>query len=120
MLKLQERRDLADKLLAWLKANKLERWPSNHDVLTKFSGEASEPLYDVWKAHELLRNVGRIGLVCPNGRKGGYIISCTPISKPVEQQFDVSKLKIELLKGILKDLRARFTNEWNDALEEIE
>ena len=122
MLKLQERRDLADKLLAWLKANNIKRWSNNHDTFSKFAEEAEEHiyLYDVWKAYELLRNTGRIGLNSANGRKGGYVISFVPISKPVGRVIDVHKIKATMLKAILKDLRSQFASEWNEVIGELD
>lgn len=121
MLNLQQRRDLADRLLIWLKAKKLKRWGVNHTLFFEFSEEVNEPLYDVWKAYDLLRYTGRLGLNNPNGRKGGYVISFTPLSKPAgrEKEIDVNKFKAKLLKRILKDLKSQFANEWDSTLGEM-
>ncbi|KKN62588.1 hypothetical protein LCGC14_0509990 [marine sediment metagenome] len=84
VLKAKQKRDIADKMLVWLKDSDFASWLDATNMIHQVAKAIDEEPYDVWKAYDILRSVRRIELRSPNGRKGGYVADFTPLAKTVE------------------------------------
>lgn len=80
-----KKRAVADSLLKWLKENSIKTWPKTYTVFLQASEELNEEIFDLWKAYELLRSMGRVALNCGNGRKGAHVVDYTPLAKPISE-----------------------------------
>ncbi len=78
-----QKRQIADKFLAWLKKNDIKRWDKTYTLLLEASEALNEEVYNLWKAHDLLIILGKIERISPNGRKGCRVVSYAPLTKPV-------------------------------------
>ncbi len=99
------KRQVADKLLKWLKDNNIETWVKTYTVFSQASRELEEEIFSLWKAYELLRSMGRIALNCGNGQKGAHVVDYTPLANPISE--DVVLCNRESCP-ILKDLSKYF------------
>ncbi len=111
-------KDIAEKFLVWLKDNNISVCPKTYDVIKKCSEEIDEPIYDLWKAYNLLRTMGRIELQNPNGKYGFRVLDYTPLSVLVlkTEEFK-NQIEKEMLVKILKTLKKRFSYIWDESLE---
>jgi hypothetical protein len=75
----KDKRKLADNLLSYLKITGRTSWPNTHDIMNEASKVLDAPISDIWKAYELLRILGRIELINPNGRQGMRLLDSTPL-----------------------------------------
>ena len=102
-MNVEEKRKLADEMLAWLKETERQSWESNSVLLDGFSEINDSPKYDCWKAFDLLRFCGRIIYNNPNGRKGAHVESFIPIQGfgafPMAQRLSADK-KVAYKKAI--------------------
>lgn len=114
-----QRKELAEKLLAWLKEKGIDNCANAHDTLQQCGENIDKPLYDMWKAYELLRIMGRIELKNPNGRRGFRVLDFTPLSVLV-LKTDNSKREVQkdMLVKILKSLRKSYASIWDEAIAE--
>lgn len=78
-----EKREIAEKFLAWLERKEIKSWPNTYLLLLEASEAINEEVYTLWKAVDLLLALGRIVRVSPNGRKGCRVVSFTALTKPV-------------------------------------
>ncbi len=77
---MSHRREIADKMLVYLKKNNIKSCTKSYEVLEAIAESIDEPLFDVWKGYELLRIMARIELNNPNGRKGFRVLAYNPIA----------------------------------------
>ncbi len=80
-----KKRQVADKFLNWLKVKNIKTWPKTYAVLGQASEELDEEIFNLWKAYELLRSMGRIVLNCGNGQKGAHVVDYTLLAKPISE-----------------------------------
>lgn len=115
-----QRKELAEKLLAWLKDKGIDDCAKTYDTLRQCGEEIDEPLYDMWKAYELLRIMGRIELKNPNGRRGFRVLDFTPLSGLVLKTDSFKReIQKDMLVRILKTLRKGTASIWDEAITEI-
>lgn len=74
-------REIADRLLRWLKERGMDVWPRTSVMIHDSAQGLHEEVFQVWKGYDLLRAMGRIELNCANGRKGGQVVDFTPLSQ---------------------------------------
>lgn len=114
------RKEIAEKLLTWLKENKISNCNKTYEVLKQCAEEISEPLYDIWKGYDLLRIMGRIELNNPNGKHGFTVLDFTPLSVVVIKSEEYqNKVKKDMLVHILKTLKRRYSYVWDECMEEL-
>lgn len=82
-LKPTQKREVADKILAWLKEHDITTCDNSYKLLSQCSEDIHEPLFNCWKGYELLRILSRIELNSPNGRKGFTVLDSTPLFLPI-------------------------------------
>ena len=111
VLKAKQKRDTADKLLVWLSelnGSGYTSWSHATDMVHRAAGALDEEPYDIWKAYDLLRAVGRIVMISPNGRKGGYVADFTPLAKTVEVSAVLCSAAscpiLRSIKGVFSDV----------------
>ena len=80
------KRQVADKLLNWLKDKEIQTWAKTHTVFLQASEELDEEIFNLWKAYELLRSMGRVALNCGNGMKGANVLDYTPLVIPISEE----------------------------------
>jgi hypothetical protein len=116
-----QRKEIAEKVLAWLKERDISICNNSHDILTQCANNINEPLYDLWKAYELLRIMGRIELNNPNGRKGFRVLDYTPLSV-YQLRTDGFKKQVQkdMLIRILSNLKKQYADIWNECLKGTE
>ncbi len=103
-----KKRQVADKLLKWLKDNDIETWVKTYSVFVQASEELNEEIFNLWKAYELLRSMGRVVLNCGNGKKGAHVVDYTPLALPIPEGIVVcSKSSCPFLKVIPEIFGAR-------------
>ena len=116
-----QHKELAERLLAWLKDKGINDCANAHDTLQQCGEEIDEPLYDMWKAYELLRIMGRIELKNPNGRRGFRVLDFTPLSVLVLKTDNFKKeVQKDMLVRILKYLKNHYASIWHEAIAEID
>lgn len=102
-IKSHQKREIADKMLVWLKEHEITTCANTYEVLTKCAEAINEPLFNVWKGYELLRILGRIELNNPNGRQGFKVLSYTPLSLPANPAIPICDVKhCPILKKLVK------------------
>ncbi len=112
------RKEIADKFLTWLKENNISTCDKSYDVIKKCSNEIDEPTYEIWKAYDLLRILGRIELNNPNGRHGFNVLDFSPLSVVVlKTEAFKNQIEKDMLVKILKTLKKRFSYVWDESLE---
>lgn len=104
---LSYRRDIADKVLAYLKDNRITSCGNTHDLLTEISEAIDKPLYDLWKAYELLRIMARIEMNNPNGRKGFHVLDYNPLAVSLPDRPNVPMCEVRSCP-ILKMIQRKF------------
>ncbi len=115
-----QRKEIAERLLAWLKDKGIDNCANTHDTLQQCGKDIDEPLYDMWKAYELLRIMGRIELNKPNGRRGFRVLDFTPLSVLVLKTGTFKKeVQKDMLVRILKTLRKQYASIWDEVITEI-
>ena len=115
-----QRKELAERLLVWLKDKGIDDCSNTHSTLTQCGEEIDEPLFNLWKAYELLRIMGRIELNNPNGRKGFRVLDFTPLSVLVLKTDSFKKeIQRDMLVRILKNLKKQYASIWDEAIGEI-
>lgn len=77
---LARKRMIADKMLAYFKGHSVATCRQTYPMLCRVSEAIGEELPDVWKAYNLLREVARLELNSPNGKKGFRVLDYTSIS----------------------------------------
>ena len=77
---LSYRREIADKMLAYLKEHDIKSCDNTHDLVTKIAEAIDKPLFNLWKGYELLRIMARIEMNNPNGRKGFHVLDYNPLA----------------------------------------
>ncbi len=115
-----QRKEIADKFLAWLKEKNITTCDKSYTVIEQCSNDLNEQIFELWRGYELLRTMGRIELNCPNGKKGFHVIDYTPLSV-YQLKSDEFKKKIqkEMLVKILTNLKKQFKNIWDESLAEV-
>ncbi len=114
-----QRKELAEKLLMWLKDKGIDDCAKTYDTLRQCGEEIDEPLYDMWKAYELLRIMGRIELKNPNGRRGFRVLDFTPLSVLVLKTDNFKReVQKDMLVRILKTLKKGYASIWDEAITE--
>lgn len=104
-IKSNQRRDIADKMLLWLKDNGIDNCTNTHETLTQCADGIDEPLFNVWKGYELLRILGRLEPNSPNGRKGFKVVDYNPLSLPATPAVPICDVRH---CPILKKLKLHF------------
>lgn len=66
-MKMNQKREVADKMLIWLIDNNQCTWNSSYDLPSRASNDLNEPIYNLWKSYQLLRKLGRIELITSRG-----------------------------------------------------
>ncbi len=103
-----KKREVADKLLRWLKTNNIETWVKTLPVFVQASEELGEEIFNLWKAYELLRSMGRVALNCGNGKKGAHVVDYTPLALPIPEGIAVcDKNNCPILKVITEILSVK-------------
>lgn len=103
MLSNQSKRELANKMIEWLKSTYPNRRWDNTSVMADMVSEAlGEHKYDIWKVHDLLRVLGRIELNSPNGRKGGRLVNDTPVELPLITERKCEPNRCPIVKTVFK------------------
>lgn len=74
------RREVADKILLYLKEHNISSCANSHAMLSEIAEAIDEPLFNLWKAYELLRIMARLELNSPNGKKGFHVLDYSPIT----------------------------------------
>ncbi len=92
-IKSSQKRDIADKMLVWLKENNIESCSNTHETLTKCADDINEQLFNAWKGYELLRILGRIEMNHPNNRRGFKVLDTTPLSLPAKPSVPICDVK---------------------------
>lgn len=96
-----KKRQVADKLLKWLKDNDIKTWGKTYTVFLQASEELNEEIFDLWKAYELLRSMGRVELNCGNGKKGAYVVDYMPLAIPISESATLcNRNNCPILKSI--------------------
>lgn len=75
-----QRREIADRLLVYLKEHEITSCDNTYNLLHKISDELDQPLFMLWKGYELLRIMARIEMNSPNGRKGFHVLDYNPLA----------------------------------------
>lgn len=115
-----KRKEIAEKFLAWLKVNDISNCKNTYDVIKRCSEEIDEQIYDLWKAYDLLRIMGRIELNNPNGRRGFSVLDYTPLSVIVIKSEEYrNNVKKEMLIKILSTLKKQYRNIWDESLGKL-
>ena len=117
---LLEKRDLADKLLAYLASQPDRSWDNSHDIICQAAKSIEDGRYEVfeyWKCFTLLRQLGRIVLNNPNGRHGFRLIDRTPLTMPGIQVVTASTHGVVL--DIMRHLATRYPIEFRAAVKEL-
>ena len=113
-----QRKDIADKLLSWLKANNISNCPKTYDILRQCSEEIDENLYDLWRAFDLLIILGRIERNNPNGKYGFTVLDYSPLSVVIlKTEAFKNQIEKEMLVKILKTLKKRFNYIWDESIQ---
>ncbi len=103
MLSNQSKRELANKMIEWLKsAYPNLRWNSTNEMADMASKALDEPKYDIWKIHDLLRTLGRIEFNSPNGRKGGRLVNDTPVELPLITERKCDPHRCPIVKAVFR------------------
>jgi len=108
---LSYRRDIADKMLAYLKENDIKSCDNTHTLLTTISEAIDKPLFDLWKAYELLRIMARIEMNNPNGRRGFHVLDYNPLAVSLPDRPNVPVCEARSCP-ILKMIKRK----WGDAI----
>jgi hypothetical protein len=117
-----QRKELADKFLSWLKDKNISRCDRTYDVIKQCSKEIDEPIYDIWKAYDLLKIMGRITLNRADGKAGFTVLDFTPLSVVVvilKTETFKNQIEQEMLIKILKSMKRRFSYIWGESLEKV-
>lgn len=96
------RRDNANELLQWLVANNYTEWEHTRDILLKAWEALHIPVYELWHAYDLLRVLGRIELISPNGRKGARLLNSTSVELPITVARKCEAKRCPLVKAMLR------------------
>ncbi len=108
MLSNFRKRELANKLIEYVKANSWLRilgcpaWDTTSGMIHEASEALNEHPYDIWKVHDLLRVLGRIELNNPNGRKGGRLINNTPVELPLQTNRKCEPNRCPIVKAMFR------------------
>jgi len=115
-----QRKNVAEKFLVWLQDKNISTCPKTYDVIRQASGDIDEEIFHIWRAFELLRIMGRLELHSPNGRKGFKVLDYTPLAV-YQLRTDGFKAEVEtdMLVQVLTDLKRRYKNIWNNALNQL-
>lgn len=98
-----QKRQVAEKFLAWLKKNNTKSWDSTYLILIEASEAINEAVYDLWKAHDLLITLGKIERISPNGRKGCRVANYAPLTKPIPSEALIcSRDNCPIMKRVLE------------------
>lgn len=89
------KRDLADRLLAWLKEvggirysiGGAVTWPNTYGMLMAAAADLDAEVFSLWKAFDLLIVMGRVVRNNPNGKKGGRVLDFSPLAVPLPPGF---------------------------------
>jgi hypothetical protein len=92
-IKSAQRREIADKILAWLKEHEIGTCDKTYVCLRDCSESIGESLFDCWKGYDLLRIMGRVELNNPNGRRGFKVLSFSPLSLPISPAIPICDIK---------------------------
>jgi hypothetical protein len=104
------RREIADKMLVYLKDNDIKSCDDTHELVTKISEAIDEPLFNLWKAYELLRIMARIEMNNPNGRKGFHVLDYNPLAVSLPDRPNVPVCEVKSCP-ILKMIKRKWGNE---------
>jgi len=106
-LTLAKKRQVADRMLAYFKDREIATCPSTYKMLVEVSDAINEPIYNLWKAHAILRMMGRLELNARNGKKGFRVLSYTPLTVglPDRPEWPICEVKY---CPILRLLRRKF------------
>jgi hypothetical protein len=101
-IKPTQKREIADKMLVWLREHGIQTCSNTHDVLSECAVGINEHLYDVWKGYDLLRILGRLELNIPTGRKGFKVLDYSPLFLPAKPAVPICDIKhCPILKKVL-------------------
>lgn len=106
---LPAKRELADKVLRFLADTHERSWPNTHNIMQRAADSIGVELFEVWKAYDLLRLLGRVELINPNGQRGLRLLDTTPLTMPgitVEHRDNAV-----VVTGIIHDLYKRYPDE---------
>ena len=115
-----QRKEIAEKLLAWLKGKNITNCESSYKVIRQCSEEIHEQIYDLWKAYELLRIMGRLELNNPNGKRGFHVIDFTPLAT-YQLRTDGFKriVQKDMLIKMLINLKKQYAYIWDEVSKEL-
>ena len=106
---LSYRREIADKLLVYLKEHTVSSCDNTYELLKVVSEAIDEPLFVLWKGYELLRIMARIEMNSPNGRKGFHVLDYNPLAIALPDRPSVPVCEARQCP-ILKMIRRKFPN----------
>ena len=106
---LSYRREVADKMLVYLKENEISSCDNTYNLLHKISEVIDEPLFMIWRGYELLRIMARIEMNCPNGKKGFRILDYNPLALSLPDRPNVPVCEV-MSCPILKMLKKKWGN----------
>jgi len=104
---LSYRRDIADKMLVYLKEHSISSCDNTYKLLTVISDAIDEPLFMLWKGYELLRIMARIEMNSPNGKKGFHVLDYNSLTISLPDRPNVPICEIESCP-ILKMIQRKF------------
>lgn len=112
-----QKKEIADKFLKWLKDNNITTCEKSYNTIKQCSESINKQIYDLWKAFDLLRIMGRIELNNPNGKYGFRIIDYTPLSVyQLKSDGFKNKVQIEMLTKILANIKKQYKDIWDECL----
>jgi hypothetical protein len=116
-----QKKDIADRFLLWLKDNKITTCRSTYNTIKQCSEKINEQIYDLWRAFDLLKTMGRVELNSPNGKYGFYVIDYTPLSiYQLKSDGFKSKIQKDMLTKILTGLKKQYKDIWDECLKTIQ
>jgi len=97
----RQKRETADKFLAYLSKNQIKSWDNTYSMLIEASEALNEEVFNLWKAVDLLLTLNRIERISPTGKKGCRVLSYAPLYMPVPSDAVICKREnCPILKAI--------------------
>ncbi len=104
---LSQKRQVADKMLAYLKEHNITTCHNSYEMLRKISIAIGEPVHELWKGYELLRTMARLELNSSNGKRGFHVLDYNPLSIALPDRPNVPTCDVHHCP-ILKILKRQF------------